>query len=363
MADASPERPRHRRVAVTVRYVGGILLGLLVLVLLFGKRGELVAAFRQLGHASLPWAVAAVCAEGCSIAAFALLQHRVLRLSGTVAPFGGLFAMSLANDAIANSVPGEPAVSGAYRYRHYRRFGATGAGAGWTLFTIFIAQSIAMSLLLLCGVVVAFATSRSTKGAAAAVVGIVIVVAAGAILARRDLVLRLAGAAVRASRRVTGHPRTSAAQRVERVLDRMREIPLSRASAVAVVAVAGAVWALDFCCLLCSFAAVHAAVPFDGVLLAYGVAQIVSSLPVIPGGIGIVEGSLAVVLVAYGTARVPALSVALMFRAVSFWLAVAIGWVAFGAIAMHLGRSRAAGLGEVVSEGGAVGVSPVPPSS
>lgn len=121
----------------------------------------------------------------------------------------------------------------------------------------------------------------------------------------------------------------------------MREIPLSTGSTVWIVAIAIAIWCCDFLCLVCSFGAVHAAIPWDGVLLAYGVAQIVTSLPVVPGGIGVVEGSLAVVLAAYGTGRVQALSVALMFRLVTFWLAIAVGWITFGVIAVkHRGGLR-----------------------
>ena len=86
-------------------------------------------------------------------------------------------------------------------------------------------------------------------------------------------------------------------------------------------------------CLVCSFGAVHAAIPWYGVLLAYGVAQVVGSLPIVPGGIGIIEGSLAVILVAYGAGRVPAVSAALTFRFVSFWLAIAVGWISVGVIA------------------------------
>src|SRR6266704_1583906 len=57
------------------------------------------------------------------------------------------------------------------------------------------------------------------------------------------------------------------------------------------------------------------------------------SLPVIPGGIGIIEGSLAVILVGYGAGRAAALAATLGFRLVSFWLAVAVGWIAVAAIA------------------------------
>ena len=197
-----------------------------------------------------------------------------------------------------------------------------------------------MSLLLLVGILVALLASTSVKVAGVAAVGLVIVIAAGAVLIRRDLLLRLIALLVRISQRVTGHPRTGAGARIEAALARMREIPLSTRSAASTVAIAVGVWACDFLCLLCSFGAVHAAVPWDGVLLAYGAAQVVGSLPVVPGGLGIVEGSLAVILAAYGTARVPAISAALAYRLVSFWLAIAVGWVCVGVIAYQARRGQ-----------------------
>jgi len=74
------------------------------------------------------------------------------------------------------------------------------------------------------------------------------------------------------------------------------------------------------------------------VLLAYGAAQAASALPIVPGGLGIVEGSLAVILSAYGVARIPAISAALAYRLVSFWLSIAVGWVSVGTIAYRARR-------------------------
>jgi len=206
MAGELADSGAGRDLRAVVRYVLGVLLGCVVLLLLVGKGGELAAAWHHLAGASAGWVAAAVAAESVSLLAFAWLQHRVLRLSGTMIPLPGLFALTLANDAIANSVPGEPAVSSAYRYRYYRRRGATGASAGWTIFTILIAQAIGMSLLLLVGVVVALTGSTSTLGAGITIVGLVIVLGAGAILIRRDLVLRLAAAAVRGAQRLGRRP-------------------------------------------------------------------------------------------------------------------------------------------------------------
>jgi len=103
------------------------------------------------------------------------------------------------------------------------------------------------------------------------------------------------------------------------------------------VADAAGVWLADFGCLLCAFGAVRAAIPWSGVLLAYGVAEVAGMLPVVPGGIGIVEGSLAAILAAYGANRASALATALGFRLVSFWLAVALGWITVAVLAR---RSR-----------------------
>jgi putative heme transporter len=339
VTDDFPEPAPRRSLREVLRYVLGVLIGAVVLLLLVGKRGELAAAGHQLGNMAVGWLAAAMAAEALSLWTFAYLQHQVLRISGTIIRLPALMMLSLANDAIALTVPGEPAVSSAYRYRYYRQHGASGASAGWTVFTILIAQAIGMSLILLLGVIVALAGATSAADVGVTVVGLVIVAAAAVVLMRRDLVLRLAGFLVRAARRVTGHPRDRVGARIEATLARMREIPLSTRSTAGIVAVATVVWFWDFLCLVCAFGAVHAAVPWYGVLLAYGAAQVVASLPVVPGGLGVVEGSLAVILAAYGTGRVPAISAALAFRLVSYWLAIAVGWSSVGVIAV-LGRRR-----------------------
>jgi hypothetical protein len=190
------------------------------------------------------------------------------------------------------------------------------------------------------GVVAALAGNTNTHDTSLVVVGLVVVLAAGAMLVRRDLLLRFLSSVVRFSRRVTGHPRDDLGARIESTFTRMREIPMSTGSTLEVVSIATAIWLIDFLCLVCCFGAVHAPIPWSGVLLAFGVSQIVASLPFIPGGIGVVEGSLAVILVAYGTARVPALAVVLFYRLLTFWLAILVGWACIGVIEMRVRAAR-----------------------
>jgi len=334
-----------RTLGELLRYVLGIAIGIIVLVVLVGRRGELVAAARQISDASPGWVAAAIGAESLSLLAYARLQQRVLHYAGAMVPLRGLFLLTLANDAVNCTVPGEPAVSSAYRYRYYRRRGANAASAGWTIFTILIAQAVGMSAVLLVGVVVALVASAAASGAGASpagigvtVVGLVIVLAAGAVLVRRDLVLRMMSAAARGLQRRAGRRPRGLLARIEATLVRMREIPLSPAATIDIVVLATASWLFDFLCLVCSFGAVHTTVPWRGVLLAYGASVVAGSLPIVPGGLGIVEGSLAVVLVAYGAGRVPAVAAVLAFRIVNYWLAIAVGWASVGLVALQLRR-------------------------
>jgi putative heme transporter len=350
---ASPEAPAAaaRTRAELLRYALGLVVGIVVLALLFGRRSELAAAIRQLGSASPAWIAAAIGAESLSLLCYAGLQRRVLRLAeaGAKIPMPRMFLLSLANDAIACTVPGEPAPSSGYRYRYYRRWGASPAAAGWAVFTILVAQAVGMSLILLTGVLIALAASAVDGGRAASpagvgvtALGLLIVLCAGAVLIRRDVVLGLASAvtgrlARRRNRPPGGQPR-GLLTRIAGTLARMRDIPLGPAATASVVALATGAWAFDFGCLLCGFRAVDAPIPWRGVLLAYGAAVVAGSLPIVPGGLGIVEGSLAVVLVSYGASRLPAVSAVLAFRMVNYWLAIVVGWISVGLVAVQVRR-------------------------
>jgi uncharacterized protein (TIRG00374 family) len=348
--ESSEVRARLDRRSV-VRYVVGVALGIVVLVVLLSQRGDLVSVWHQLARINWAWALVAVAAEATSVLAYSFMQQRVLAASGAAIGLASLMAISLANNAIALTVPGEPVVSGAFRFRQYHRRGADDAASGWAILTVIIAQAIGLSLLLLVGVLIGLLTGSNGDLTGLTVFGLVIVLLAGAVLVRRHLLLRFIESLVRLTRRVTGHPRGNFGDRVTSTLEKMHEFELGAGGTVGVAAVATLTWFLDFCCLLCAFEAVHAPIPHDGVLLAYGVAQIVAVLPIVPGGLGLVEGSLAVILVAYGAHRVPALSTVLVYRFISYWLAVAVGWTTFGVLMFIARRTGGETRAEVESSG------------
>lgn len=97
------------------------------------------------------------------------------------------------------------------------------------------------------------------------------------------------------------------------------QVRLARRDAVAAAGLFGASWLSDAVCLACALLAVGATPPWLSVLMAYAAAQLVTFLPITPGGLGLVEGSL---LLALATGRTDAggiLAGVLLYRGLSYW--------------------------------------------
>ncbi len=106
-----------------------------------------------------------------------------------------------------------------------------------------------------------------------------------------------------------------------------------------------------------AFLAVGSPVPWRGLLLAYGAGQLAANLPITPGGLGVVEGSLTIALVAYGGAQTSTVAAVLLYRIISFWASLPVGWVSWAVLAAQE-RARAGGdqgRGGGDNEGGAGG--------
>jgi hypothetical protein len=66
-----------------------------------------------------------------------------------------------------------------------------------------------------------------------------------------------------------------------------------------------------------------------------------ANLPVTPGGLGAVEGTITIALVAFGGPTHNAItSAVLMYRILSFWLVLAVGWGLWSVLALQVRRGR-----------------------
>jgi putative heme transporter len=81
-------------------------------------------------------------------------------------------------------------------------------------------------------------------------------------------------------------------------------------------------------------------VPWRGILVVYGLTQLAAVLPLTPGGLAVVEGSLTALLIAYGLSSGDAVAATLLYRAVGFWAPVPVGWVLYVVLTRRVARSE-----------------------
>jgi uncharacterized protein (TIRG00374 family) len=323
------------------RFVVGLALAGVALWVIAGKADELSGASDYLVHLRWGFVVAALGAEAVSYVAFATLQRRLLLVGDVSIKKAPMVGISLAGNSIQNSLPGGLVFYVAYMFRQYRRFGADDVLAGWTLVATNALSFITLSALAAVGLGLALGAG-SALDLVETILGLVIV-AVLLILAwtERARILPHTVRLVRLSQRWIRRPSPSvpADQVIVGWLERLGAVDPGPADWAWATSMSMGNWVADCGCLTLSFLAVGAGVPWRGLLLAYGAGQLASILPITPGGLGVVEGSLTVALVTFGGAQNSTVAAVLLYRLMSFWLAVPVGWVSWGALALA-GRSR-----------------------
>ncbi len=318
-----------RRVWPVAKYFIGLALAALAFYQLTGHKSELTEASAALSHLRWGWVLVGMVAEAGSYLAFAQLQRRFLRAGRVSVTLGPITAITLAATSIANSFPAGPVLSTLFSFRQYRRRGADQAVAGWSVAANFVSLSVALAVVAATGAAVAGAEGASLDLIPPIVAVLILALVMGLIFVQERAAVRVISAALRLSRRLTGWPRGELATNIDRIIHRLMRVRLSPAQVAAALALALANWLLDCGCLALSFLAVGAPVPWKGLLLAYGAGQLAANLPITPGGLGVVEGSLTIAIVAYGGAAGSTVVAVLLYRFISFWLILPIGWAAW----------------------------------
>ncbi len=155
----------------------------------------------------------------------------------------------------------------------------------------------------------------------------------------RPLYLAVTGV-VGASHAIVGRPRGDTTVHIQRIIGSVTSVRVDVRQGVSIVLWGTANWLFDCACFAMMFLAVHATIPWKGLLLAYGAGQLAASLPITPGGLGAVEGSITIALVAFGGAHTTTVDAVLMYRLISFWLVLVLGWVLWGELALEVRRGR-----------------------
>jgi len=85
-------------------------------------------------------------------------------------------------------------------------------------------------------------------------------------------------------------------------------------------------WLFDAAALFAALAAVGQTIPVRGVIVAYTLGQLVSAIPILPGGGGTIEATMSAGLVLTGGTGAAVIAAVLLYRIVSAWALVPLGW-------------------------------------
>lgn len=322
---AVADAPNRRRLWWIVRAATAAAVAASV-VIFYRELPDAGALWRVTTHASPWWLAGTVLGQLASMGMFARVQRRLLRSGGVRMSLPRAVRMTYAGNALSTSLPAGPAVSVAFNFRQYRRAGATPRVAA---VVVVLGGVIMTTAYTVVGLVALLAEPRSRVFAAGALAALAAAIGAVVVLWRvrgADATRVVRAAADRAARHRLTAPLAEA-------FHERGSLRLSRGDWAALTGTSLGNWVFDILSLAAAGRAVGVHAALYAITIAYFAAQAAGSLlPILPGGLGAIEGSLAASLVAFGTTAVPAGAAVALYRLVSFWGVVGAGWLAWLAV-------------------------------
>ncbi len=320
--------------------VAGFALVALVVWVLSSKTSELDGVGTILRRFDWWWVPPAVVLEIGSYVCFAAMQYELLKAGRLRAPWTPLVKLSFASQAITNSLPVGNAFASVYGFRWFRRFGADNTLAVWALAGTLVAATISLSIVAVLGLGVATDEGASFDLVPVLIGTFLVMLAIGSLFVYERPLHAVVSGGVRASVKLTGRPHGDTTAQIDHAMAWMTAVRLSWGQIGRIISWGTVNWLLDCACFALMFVAIGAPIPWEGLLLAYGAGQLAATLPITPGGLGVVEGSITVALVAFGGAEASTVSAVLIYRLISFWMILAIGWAFIGQLALQVRRGR-----------------------
>lgn len=309
-----------------------------------GGHGQFGQAAQLLSHPLLAWVVLALVCELLAYVAYAAGQRRLLNAVGRPLSIRWLASLAVAAQSLSNFLPAGYVLANIVNFRELRRRELRSGETAWMLLMSSLLYVGALGVLAIAGSELAGsrggAAAADLRLAACAALGLALLCGIAAlVLARRGQLGRLLG------------------RRGRSLGARLSGIKLTKRNAAASGGFFLAGWAADAACLAAAFYAVGGTPPWGVFLMAYCAAQLVAFLPITPGGLGLVEGSLALTLAAGGVAGQHVLAAVLLYRLISYWGTLPAG--AAGYIAV---RRNGARLAELPPEPAPLAVAAVAPA-
>ena len=322
--------PRHHARRRALSRTFKVLATLIVVYFLILNIPGLRNAVDQLSEVKPGLLVLGLVLELLALFCYSLMTRAALGPVGHHMSALHLFRIQLSTRALSSLVPGGSAAGSALGYRMMVASGVPGPDAGFALATAGLASAVVLNFILWAGLIVSIPLRGvNPVYGTAAIAGIILMGIAVAIIfgliegqERSERILRSVARRLHLNEDRAG-------EAVRHIGGRMQELAADRALLRRLVLWASANWLIDATALWVFLRAFGGSVPPDGLIVAFGLANVLAAIPLTPGGLGIVEGTYVPVLVGFGLPRATAVVGVVSYRIAQYWLPILIGGVCY----------------------------------
>ncbi len=294
-------------------------------------------ALSKLGEVKTSWLLIGIALEFAALFCYSKLTHAALGQDSGIVGVLTLFRIQLSTRSLGSLVPGGSAASNALGFRMMTLAGANGRDAGFALATAGVGSAVVLNLILWVSLIVSI-PGRGVNAfyGTAAIFGVIVMLLAGGV------VLGLVdheGRAERVTRWVARQlhfDQDKAGEVAVHLGERLRGLAnepglLRRVSMWSLLN-----WGLDIAALFVFIRAFNGSIDVIGLVISFCLANIFASIPITPGGLGIVEGIYIPSLVGFGLTTATATLSVLSYRLVQFWLPMLVGGACY--LSLRFGR-------------------------
>lgn len=288
---------------------------------------DVLGSWRDVSKFEPAWLLAMLVLQGASLGCLWFLQRLALR----PVAFAPVITSQLAGNALAKIAPGGGALGAALQYRMLVQAGVAREKAvgGLTVVNLLtFAMVLALPVLTIPTLLRGGVDENLVEVAAIGLAVFVLLAVVGGLMLAKDGLLTWCGRTIQRIRnrlRRDAPPLTGLPRRLLRERDRILATFGPRWKR-ALGSTVGR-WAFDYATLLAALAAVNASPSPGLVLLAFCAAQVLTQIPLTPGGLGFVEAGLTGMLTLAGVAPGDAVLATFAYRLFSYWMPLPLGLV------------------------------------
>ena len=322
-ADITAVTRRRKKVRFSLRIV---LFAVVVYFLILPQIPGFQHAAADLSKVRPQWLVLGFLLVMASTMCYSGLTRAALGDAGAHVSQRRMFRIQMSTRALGNIVPGGSAAGSALGFRLLTLSGVPGPDAGFALATAALGSAIVLNFMFWAGLLISIPV-RGVNGlyVSAAIAGVLIMLIAAIVVVglidgngRSERAVRWAARRLRLDENRWASVLRQLGVRVE---DLIRDRSLLKR----VIGWSMLQWSCDMAALWVFLRAFGQSLDLDALVVAFGLANILSAVPITPGGLGIVEGVYIAVLVGFGVPRrIATLGVA-SYRIAQYFFPIVLG--------------------------------------